>query len=164
MGQPLPPWLFPGSFLFMIIFFLLLLLCPTSSTSFQCLHLGAARGCPPSPRIVGGKSKAGVSSGVSPPAQPLGLSTADAVQNQAQPCKGVQRKEQACASLTPKQLGTPHLPPKWAGEPGMQDRASGPPPASQGGSFGGSSEAGSCGTEAALRRRTPAYCTASIPI
>lgn len=126
LGQPLLPWLFPSSFLFfffLLLPFFLLFPCPAGTASFQCLHPDAARGCRPSPRIVEGKSKAGVSPGMSPPAQ----------LESGPPLKGMQCKEQACAILTPKQLGIPHLPPERAGEPRMQDRtqaeASSPPPA-----------------------------------
>lgn len=109
---------------------------PPPLCCWQCLHPDAARGCHPCLRIVGDKTKAADSSGISPPVQSLGLSMANVVQNQAHPCKGVQYKEWACAGLTPKQLGTPQLHPKRAGEPGMQDgvqaEASNPPAAPQG--------------------------------
>lgn len=127
---------------------------PPPLCCWQCLHADAAY-----PRTVRDKSRAADSPRISPPVQPLGLSTADEVQNQTHPCKGVQCKEWACASLTPKQPGTPHLHPKRAGEPGMQDEARLRPAVlvqPPGDSSGGSSEAGSRGTGAALCRRSPA--------
>lgn len=135
---------------------------PPPLCCWQRLHINAAY-----PRTVRDKTKAGDSPGMSPPVQSLGLSTADVVQNQAHPCKGVPCKKWACAGLTPKQLGTPHLHPKRAGEPGMQDgvqaEASNPPPAPWG-QLWWLLRGRLPWYRGSLCRRTPAYCTASIPI
>lgn len=134
----------------------------------QCLlpvpHPDAASGSRPSPGIVGGTSRPGVSPGMSPPAQPPGLSRADVEQSQASPrdarsglVPASPQSSLAPLTCSPRGLESP----AGSTEPGLRPAALLQHPRN---SFGGSPEASSHGTGAVLRRRAPAYCTASIPI